>query len=170
LNRTVINQQAGQQLSPKDVQRYNQSPTAPSTIREWSPYDPIQVSIPKSSSGTQSSGSLNLNFKQNVQTVQDAAKRQESMMGQMGVKPSGYVNLDGGQPINLGPQSRSAAPGTPVISGKTQMIVLPPTTSVAEKPATPTISGTKIPEFSIVANTGYRSMISDTLGITDLVG
>ena len=170
LNRTVINQQAGQQLSPKDVQRYNQSPTAPSTIREWSPYDPIQVSIPKSSSGMQSSGGLNLNFKQNVQTVQDAAKRQESMMGQMGVKPSGYVNLDGGQPINLGPQSRSAAPGTPVISSKTQMIVLPPTTSVAEKPATPTISGTKIPEFSIVANTGYRSMISDTLGITDLVG
>ena len=109
------------------------------------------------------------NFGSNVQTIKGAAQRQESMMREMGVQPSGYVNLRG-QPINLGPQSRSMAPGTPVISSKTQMIVLPPTTSVAQKPTTPTISGTQIPEFSIVANTGHRSMISDALGIADLVG
>ena len=109
------------------------------------------------------------NFGSNVQTIKGAAQRQEKMMREMGVQPSGYVNLRG-QPINLGPQSRSMAPGTPVISSKTQMIVLPPTTSVAQKPATPTISGTQIPEFSIVANTGHRSMISDALGIADLVG
>jgi hypothetical protein len=109
------------------------------------------------------------NFGSNVQTIKGAAQRQENMMREMGVEPSGYVNLRG-QPINLGPQSRSMAPGTPVISSKTQMIVLPPTTSVAQKPTTPTISGTQIPEFSIVANTGHRSMISDALGIADLVG
>jgi hypothetical protein len=109
------------------------------------------------------------NFGSNVQTIKGAAQRQENMMREMGVQPSGYVNLRG-QPINLGPQLRSMAPGTPVISSKTQMIVLPPTTSVAQKPATPTISGTQIPEFSIVANTGHRSMISDALGIADLVG
>ena len=109
------------------------------------------------------------NFGSNVQTIKGAAQRQEKMMREMGVQPSGYVNLRG-QPINLGPQSRSMAPGTPVISSKTQMIVLPPTTSVAQKPITPTISGTQIPEFSIVANTGHRSMISDALGIADLVG
>ncbi len=169
LNRTVINQQAGQRLSSKAVQRYNQSPSAPSVIKPWSPYDSTQVSFPKSSSRPQSSGGLNLNFKQNVQTIQGAAQRQEKMMREMGVQPSGYVNLRG-QPINLGPQSKLSAPGTPVISSKTQMIVLPPTTSVAPKPPTPTISGTQIPEFSIVANTGHRSMISDALGIADLVG
>jgi hypothetical protein len=169
LNRTTINQQAGQRISPKAVQRYNQSSSAPSVIKPWSPYDSTQVSFPKSVSRPQSSGSLNLNLKQNIQTIQGAAQRQEKMMRQMGVEPSGYVNLRG-QPINLGPQSRSMAPGTPVISSKTQMIVLPPTTSVAQKPATPTISGTQIPEFSIVANTGHRSMISDALGIADLVG
>jgi hypothetical protein len=109
------------------------------------------------------------NFGSNVQTIKGAAQRQEKMMREMGVQPSGYVNLRG-QPINLGPQSRSMSPGTPVISSKTQMIVLPPTTSVAQKPITPTISGTQIPEFSIVANTGHRSMISDALGIADLVG
>jgi hypothetical protein len=169
LNRTTINQQAGQRISPKSVQRYNQSSSAPSVIKPWSPYDSTQVSFPKSVSRPQSSGSLNLNLKQNIQTIQGAAQRQEKMMRQMGVEPSGYVNLRG-QPINLGPQSRSMAPGTPVISSKTQMIVLPPTTSVAQKPTTPTISGTQIPEFSIVANTGHRSMISDALGIADLVG
>ena len=169
LNRTVINQQAGQRLSSKAVQRYNQSPSAPSIIKPWSPYDSTQVSFPKSSSRPQSGGGLNLNLKQNVQTIQGAAQRQEKMMREMGVQPSGYVNLRG-QPINLGPQSKLSAPGAPVISSKTQMIVLPPTTSVAPKPPTPTISGTQIPEFSIVANTGHRSMISDALGIADLVG
>lgn len=169
LNRSTINQQEGQRLSPKVVQRYNQNPSAPSVIKPWSPYDSTQVSFPKSISTPQSSGGLNLNLKQNVQTIQGATQKQEQMMRQMGVKPSGYVNLRG-QPINLGPQSRLTAPGIPVISSKTQMIVLPPTTSVAQKPPTPTISGTKIPEFSIVANTGHRSMISDALGIADLVG
>jgi hypothetical protein len=166
--------------SPAAAERYNTSPSAPSTLGrfESGPLTGRHISIPKTStarptssmlSKPQSSSGLNLNLKQNVQTIQGAAKRQEQMMREMGIKPSGYVNLRG-QPINLGPQSRSIAPGTPVISSKTQMIVLPPTTSVAQKPATPTISGTQIPEFSIVANTGYRSMISDTLGIADLVG
>jgi hypothetical protein len=179
----VKNLPLNQTYSPSAVKRYNTSPTAPSSLVKFGtgPLAERHVSIPKSSSSaippssisrppiSNSPTGLNLNLKQNIQTIQGAAKRQEQMMRELGVKPSGYVNLRG-QPINLGPQSRSTAPGTPVISSKTQMIVLPPTTSVAQKPATPTISGTQIPEFSIVANTGYRSMISDTLGIADLVG
>lgn len=70
----------------------------------------------------------------------------------------------------MGPQSRVSPVGTPVISSKTQMIVLPPTTTVAKKPSVPTISGTQIPEFSIVANTNHRSLVSSALGISDLVG
>jgi len=38
------------------------------------------------------------NFGKNVQTLKGAAKRQEEMMGQMGYKPNGYMNLSG-QPI-----------------------------------------------------------------------
>jgi len=35
------------------------------------------------------------NFGKNVNTIKGAAKRQEEMMGQMGYKPDGYVNLSG---------------------------------------------------------------------------
>lgn len=39
------------------------------------------------------------NFGKNVQTIQNAAKRQEEMMRQMGYEPDGYVNLLG-KPVN----------------------------------------------------------------------
>jgi len=172
LNRVKLPQIPGQQFSQSEVQRYNQSPTAPSTITNYSPYDPVQVSVPKASSSGQGSsfvGDAFRNFGQNVKTIKGAARRQEIMMRQMGVKPDGYVNLRG-QPINLGPQSRAMPVGTPTIISRTQMIVLPPTTTVAKKPSIPTISGTQIPEFSIVANTNHRSLVSSALGISDLVG
>lgn len=104
LNRVRLPQISGKQFSPLEVQRYNQSPKAPSTIRNWSPYSPVQVSFPKPrpiQSGSFVGGAFS-NFGRNVQTIKSAAKRQEIMMRQMGYEPDGYVNLRG-QP--MGPQS-----------------------------------------------------------------
>lgn len=104
LNRVKLPQIPGKQFSPLEVQRYNQSPKAPSTIRNWSAYDPVQVSFPKPRPIQRGSfvGGAFSNFGRNVQTIKNAAKRQEIMMRQMGYEPDGYVNLRG-QPI--GPQS-----------------------------------------------------------------
>jgi len=159
-----------------DIERYNKlNPTSPLVSGQAmyrSPDGMSQYTAP--TTRTQSSRSSFVsdafrNFGQNVKTIKGAARRQEIMMRQMGVKPDGYVNLRG-QPINLGPQSRAMPVGTPTIISRTQMIVLPPTTTVAKKPSIPTISGTQIPEFSIVANTNHRSLVSSALGISDLVG
>lgn len=169
LNRRVVNQQAGERLSPKAVQRYNQAPTAPSIIRPWSAYDSTQVSVPKSRGTSSGSfvGDAFKNFGTNVQTIKGAAKRQEEMMREMGVEPSGYVNLRG-QPINMGPQSRSVAPGPPVIISRTTFTVLPPVKSPSKEPS---ISrGSKLPAFNISTESDSRSNIATKLGIRDLVG
>lgn len=169
LNRRVVNQQAGERLSPKAVNRYNQAPTAPSTIRPWSAFDSTQVSVPKprGTSGGSFVGDAFRNFGTNVKTIKGAAKRQEEMMREMGVEPSGYVNLRG-QPINMGPQSRSVAPGPPVIISRTTFTVLPPVKSPSK---TPNVArGSKLPAFSIPAESDSRSNIATKLGIRDLVG
>jgi len=120
LNRSVIDQEGGYRLSPKVVDRYNQSPTSPSIIRPWSAFDSTQVSFPKPNSAAPTSTSVVRdsfrNFGSNVQTIRDSAKRQELEMGKLGIKPDGYVNLRG-QPINLGPQSKLSLPGPPTGGG-----------------------------------------------------
>ena len=168
LNRVNLPQVSGRQFSPSQVQRYNQTPSAPSTIRNWSPYDPVQVSIPKARS--QGGSGLNLNFQQNVRTIQGAAKRQEVMMRQMGIKPDGYVNLRG-QPVNLGPQSRSiSVPGKASIPTKTSIVVLPPI--AAKSPTTPPSQRApgQVPSVTIPSFSESRNRVVAALGLSDVMG
>ena len=81
----------------------------------------------------------------------------------------GSMNMRG-QPLNMGPQSSIAPVGTPVVSSETQMIVLPPTTTVAKKPDIPVKQGSDVPDFSIIANSAGRDKVTAALGISDLVG
>ena len=174
------------QYSPDAVKRYNASPSAPSSLVKFGtgPLAERSVSIPKSSSSRNSFAippssvsrppmskpptGLNLNLKQNIQTIRDASNRQEKMMRELGVEPDGYVNLRG-QPLNLGPQSRSMAPpGPPVIYTKTTYTVLPPIKAPSKTPAV--ARGSKLPEFAISSNNDSRSKIAASLGIADLVG
>ena len=173
-----------QTYSPAAVKRYNASPSAPSSLVKFGvgPLAERHVSIPKpqsnnkpfamspssvSGSSPKPSTGLNLNLKQNIQTIRGAAQRQESMMREMGYEPDGYVNLRG-QPINLGPQSRSVAPGPPVIVSKTTFTVLPPIKAPSK---TPSIArGSTLPEFAISSSNDSRSKIASALGIADLVG
>lgn len=169
LNRRVVNQQAGERLSPKAVNRYNQSPTAPSTIRPWSAFDSTQVSVPKprASSGGSFVENAFRNFGSNVNTIKGAAKRQEVIMREMGYKPDGYVNLRG-QSINMGPQSRAMPPGPRVIVSKTTYTVLPPVKAPTKDPSI--ARGSKLPQFTISSSNDSRSKIALSLGISDLVG
>ena len=168
LNRTVINQQAGQRLSPRSVQRYNQSPSAPSIIKPWSHYDSTQVSFPKIKS--QSSSGLNLNLQQNVQTIQGAAKRQEVIMRQMGYEPDGYVNLRG-QPVNLGPQSRSIpVPGKSPIPVKTSIVVLPPVAAKSPTPPPSQRAPGQVPSVTISSFSESRNRVVAALGLSDVIG
>ena len=108
------------------------------------------------------------NFSRNVQTMRDAARRQEEMMRKLGYEPDGYVNLRG-QPINLGPQSSIKPIGTPVVTTETKMIVLPPKTTFAKKPDYNVKSGTDIPDFSPIAAVAHRMKVTEALGISNLV-
>ena len=108
------------------------------------------------------------NFGRNVQTIRDAARRQEEMMRKLGYEPDGHVNLYG-QPINLGPQSSIKPIGTPVVTTETKMIVLPPKTTVAKKPDYTVKSGTDIPDFSPIAAVAHRMKVTEALGISNLV-
>ena len=112
---------------------------------------------------------MNLNLNQNVKTIQSTAKKQEEMMRQLGVEPSGYVNLRG-QPINLGPQSRAMPVGTPTIISRSQTIVLPPQIIPGQKPSVPVKTGTQIPDVKTVARIPHREMVIQSLGIGDLMG
>jgi hypothetical protein len=183
----VKNLPLNQTYSPDAVKRYNASSNAPSSLVKFGtgPLAERSVSIPKSSSSKNSFAippssvsrppmskpptDLNLNLKQNIQTIRDASNRQEKMMRELGVEPDGYVNLRG-QPLNLGPQSRSMAPpGPPVIYTKTTYTVLPPIKAPSK--ASANISrGSKLPEFSASSNSDPRSKIASALGIADLVG
>ena len=173
LNRVNLPQMPGRQFSQPEVQRYNQSPTAPSTIRNWSPYDPVQVSVPKAtSSGRQGSfvGDAFRNFGQNVKTIKGAARRQETIMKQYGYTPDGYDTMFRRSPAVLEPQSRVMPVGTPTIISRTQTIVLPPQTMPGKKPSVPVKTGTQIPDVAIVARIPHREMVIKSLGISDLMG
>lgn len=168
LNRVNLPQVSGQQFSPSDVRRYNQSPSSPSTIRNWSPYDPVQVSVPKPSQSRSTSLSKP-SFTQNVQTIRKAVKLQTETMRQYGYEPDGYDTFFKRHSAVMGPQSRAMPVGTPVINNKTQMIVLPPIKETAKVNSTPIKSGTDIPDFQIVANSSFRNSVAQSLGISDLV-
>ncbi len=172
----VKNLPLNQTYSPSAVNRYNASPSAPSSLVKFGtgPLAERHVSIPKSSSSRNSSAippssvSPKPSFKQNIQTIRGAAKRQEQMMRGLGVEPDGYVNLRG-QPLNLGPQSRSIAPpGPPVIYTKTTYTVLPPIKAPSKTPAI--ARGSKIPEFIVSSTNNTRSKNASILGIADLIG
>lgn len=163
-----------QTYSPAAVKRYNASPSAPSSLVKFGvgPLAERHVSIPKPQSNNKpfamSPSSVSRpSFNQNLQTIRGAAQRQESIMREMGYEPDGYVNLRG-QPINLGPQSRSVAPGPPVIVSKTTFTVLPPIKAPSKAPSI--ARGSTLPEFAISSSNDSRSKIASALGIADLVG
>ena len=163
-----------QTYSPAAVKRYNASPSAPSSLVKFGvgPLAERHVSIPKPQSNNKpfamSPSSVSRpSFNQNLQTIRGAAQRQESMMREMGYEPDGYVNLRG-QPINLGPQSRSVTPGPPVIVSKTTFTVLPPIKAPSKAPSI--ARGSTLPEFAISSSNDSRSKIASALGIADLVG
>lgn len=107
LNRIRLPQITGKQFSQPEVQRYNQSPSATGTIRDWSPYDPVQVSFPKSRSTQTGSfaGNAFRNFGTNVQTIKGAVNRQKEIMRQYGYTPDGYDTMFRRHSSVLGPQS-----------------------------------------------------------------
>jgi hypothetical protein len=171
----VKNLPLNQTYSPSAVKQYNTSQTASSSLVKFGtkPLAGRHISIPKSSSSKGSfaippSSVSGSSFKQNFQTIRGVAKRQEQMMRELGVEPDGYVNLRG-QPLNLGPQSRSIAPpGPPVIYTKTTYTVLPPIKAPTKTPAI--ARGSKIPEFSVSSVNDTRSKNASILGIADLIG
>ena len=103
------------------------------------------------------------NFGKNVQTIKGAAKKQEEMMGQMGYKPDGYVNL-GGQKLNLGSQSK-AIPINPPSKSKVKVVYA---TSPGGMPKLNTSSGASpsVPSFSAVhPNSESRRRNAAVLGV-----
>jgi len=105
LNRVRLPQIPGQQFSPADVKRYNQSPGAPSIIRDWSAYDPVQVSVPKPRP-IQSGSFMGSNVKRNSGIIQKRIQEQVRVMKQYGYEPDGYDTMFNRHPAVLEPQSR----------------------------------------------------------------
>jgi hypothetical protein len=135
------------------------------------------VSVPKTGTSTATSGfkpkpssGMNLNLKQNVQTIQGATKRQIEIMRQYGHEPDGHDTFFRRHPAVMGPQSRAMPIGTPTIVSRTQTIVLPPQTIPGKKPSVPVKTGTQIPDVSVVARIPHREMVIRSLGIGDLMG
>ena len=177
----VRNLPLNQTYSPAAAQRYNASPSAPSTLSRFDsgPLSGRHVSVPKIRVSTplspavskpQPSSGLNLNLKQNVQTIQGAAKKREEVMRQMGVEPDGYDTFFRRHSAVMGPQSRAMPIGTPTIISRTQTIVLPPQRMSGQKPSVPVKTGTQIPDVSVVARIPHREMVIRSLGIGDLMG
>jgi hypothetical protein len=106
LNRIRLPQLTGKQFSQPEVQRYNQKSNS-SFIRDWSPFDPVQVSVPKPKPVQTGSfvGGAFRNFGTNVQTIKGAVKRQEEVMRQYGYTPDGYDTMFRRHPSVLSPQS-----------------------------------------------------------------
>ena len=105
LNRVRLPQIPGKQFSPAQVQRYNQSPSAASTIRDWSPFDPVQVSVPKPRP-IQSGSFMGSNVNRNSGIIQNKIKEQVRVMKQYGYEPDGYDTMFNRHPSVLEPQSR----------------------------------------------------------------
>ena len=69
----------------------------------------------------------------------------------------------------MGPQSSMQPVGTPVYSSETKMIVLPTTTTVAEKKPAESKFGNDIPEFVTISSASHRAKVTAALGISALV-
>ena len=164
--------QRNEMFNDSDLQRYNNQggDRVIKKLKSFVPGSTYHKTSPRQTSRSSSFISDAFqNFGKNIQTIKDAAKRQEDMMRELGYEPDGYTNLRG-QPINLGPQSKVSPVGTPVIKSETQMIVLPAKTTVAKKPSVPVKEGSDIPEFSIISQSAGRGRVTASLGISDLVG
>ena len=174
----VKNLPLNQTYSPAAAQRYNSSPSAPSTLStlQGGPLSGRHISVPKttmsglSGSKLKSSSGMNLNLNQNVRTIQGATKRQIEIMRQYGHEPDGYDTFFRRHPAVMGPQSRAMPIGTPTIISRTQTIVLPPQRMPGQKPSVPVKTGTQIPDVSVVARIPHREMVIRSLGIGDLMG
>ena len=103
------------------------------------------------------------NFGKNVQTIKGAAKKQEEILRELGVKPDGYVNMRG-QKLNLGPQS-NAMPIEPPSKSKVKVVY---TTASGSMPKLNTSSGASpsVPSFSAThPNTQSRRRSAAVLGV-----
>jgi hypothetical protein len=130
------------------------------------PSTPSKSQKPQSDSRSENAkfiGESFKNFGQNVQTIKGSSKRQEEMMGQMGYKPDGYVNL-GGKKLNLGSQSK-AIPINPPSKSKVKVVYA---TSPGGMPKLNTSSGASpsVPSFSAVhPNSESRRRNAAVLGV-----
>ena len=96
-------------------------------------------------------------------------KRGVSNYGQP-VKPLKDLQKIYNETLKMGPQSRATPPGTPVISSRTQTIVLPPIKSNTKKSGDSAKTDNQIPDFQIISGMPYRSLALESLGIDDLMG
>jgi len=104
LNRIRLPQLTGKQFSPAEVNRYNQRPGAPSMIRDWSAYDPVQVSVPKPRP-IQSGSFMGSNVRQNAGVIHNRINEQIRIMKQYGHEPDGYDTMFNRHPAVMQPQS-----------------------------------------------------------------
>jgi muramidase (phage lysozyme) len=86
------------------------------------------------------------------------------------VKPLKDLQKIYNETLKMGPQSRATPPGTPVISSRTQTIVLPPIKSNNKKSGGSAKTDSQIPDFQIISGMPYRGLALESLGIDDLMG
>lgn len=103
LNRIRLPQLTGKQFSQPEVQRYNQKSNS-SFIRDWSPFDPVQVSVPKPRP-IQSGSFMGSNVRQNAGVIQKRINEQIRIMKQYGYEPDGYDTMFNRHPAVMSPQS-----------------------------------------------------------------
>lgn len=103
LNRIRLPQISGKQFSPQETERYNKKSNS-SFIRDWSPYDPVQVSVPKSKP-IQSGSFMGSNVRQNAGIIQNRINEQIRVMRQHGYEPDGYDTMFNRHPSVMQPQS-----------------------------------------------------------------
>lgn len=103
LNRIRLPQLTGKQFSQPEVQRYNQKSNS-SFIRDWSPFDPVQVSVPKPRP-IQSGSFMGSNVRQNAGVIHNRINEQIRIMKQYGHEPDGYDTMFNRHPAVMSPQS-----------------------------------------------------------------
>ena len=187
LNRVNLPQIPGKQFSSDEVGRYNRSRTAPSMIRDWSMYDPVQVSVPRTRRVTSSTFNLDSQGQRRERALTSAVELNRNLertlknipgmggyadilrqSGDLGDKELKYqqemqrrINLE------LGPQSRLSPDLNPVRRKMPKTITLPP---IASSAGSKTVPGNKsgnlmIPDFSAHQNSAIRELNIATYGI-----